>query len=161
MKSYRKGKMKNFNFCITTVLAKEISLPATWLNLKALSNNYLWCSTWWKTHYFRADTQVLSWIFRSYECCCGQSTTLISFCDDQDSRVWIKWRLWNSVLNQSLSKLPLFTIPRKVTKKQYILKKKIVDLWNTNGNAGEQSLHWIYSYLCPRVRCQLTWITYH
>lgn len=30
---------------------------------------------------------------------------------------------------------------RKLIKKQYILKKKNTDLWNTNDNAGEQSLH--------------------
>lgn len=50
MKSHRKGKMESFNFCITTVLAEEISLSATRLNLKAMSNNYPWCGTWQKTH---------------------------------------------------------------------------------------------------------------
>lgn len=60
----------------------------------------------------------------------------------------------NSVLNSSLSKLPIFTMPRKLIKKQYILRKKLL-------SSGTQMIMQVsrastkFDACVPKARCQL------
>lgn len=158
---HRRGviaKMESFSFCITVALAEKISLPATLLTLKP-------CVTIIHDAVLDRRLVILGQAHRFYPEISGLVNVVVGKVPPwypfmvAKNTVRIKSRLQNNVPNQSLSKIPLFTILGKISKKPYVFKN-IVYLWNTNDNACEQSLHWIYSHLYPKVRCQLTWIPY-